>query len=161
MRYEQPLRKKRASFPLMPLYFAYGANMDVAAMAARCPKSRPLGLARLARHRFIVMETGYASVIRDSRMHVHGLLWDLALADTPALDRYEDVRNGLYQKAILPVLREPVGSVRAMVYIGCAARESAPRPGYLESVIAAARALELPGPYISHLERSLPVRGRG
>ncbi len=33
----------------MPLYFAYGANMDVAAMAKRCPSSKPLGLARLPR----------------------------------------------------------------------------------------------------------------
>ena len=30
--------------PAMPLYFAYGANMDVAAMAQRCPNSKPLGL---------------------------------------------------------------------------------------------------------------------
>lgn len=143
----------------MPLYFAYGANMEVAAMAARCPKSRPLGLARLARHRFIIMETGYASVVRDPRTHVHGLLWDLALSDTPALDRYEDVRTGAYKKAVLPVLRAPAGSVRAMIYLGCAAREGAPRPGYLESVIAAAHALGLPAPYISHLESRLPVRG--
>ena len=26
----------------MPLYFAYGANMDVEAMARRCPRSKPL-----------------------------------------------------------------------------------------------------------------------
>ncbi|RYE82539.1 MAG: gamma-glutamylcyclotransferase, partial [Hyphomicrobiales bacterium] len=36
----------------MPLYFAYGANMDIAAMRERCPRSTPLGLARLPRHRF-------------------------------------------------------------------------------------------------------------
>ena len=30
----------------MPLYFAYGANMDRAAMAERCPRSTPLGLVR-------------------------------------------------------------------------------------------------------------------
>ncbi|HEY6732614.1 MAG TPA: gamma-glutamylcyclotransferase, partial [Roseiarcus sp.] len=28
----------------MPLYFAYGSNMDVAAMARRCPRSKALGL---------------------------------------------------------------------------------------------------------------------
>lgn len=140
----------------MPLYFAYGANMDIAAMAARCPKSRPLGLAR---HRFIVMEAGYASVVRDPRTHVHGLLWDLALSDTPALDRYKEVGDGLYRKAFFPVLREPVGSVQALVYIGSSMREGAPRPLYLESVIAAARDLGLPAPYISRLEDLLPTRG--
>lgn len=141
----------------MPLYFAYGANMDVAAMAARCPRSRPLGRARLARHRFIVMETGYASVTRDNRATVHGLLWDLALSDTPALDRYEDVARGLYRKLVLPVLRETTpGSAHALVYVGCAEREGAPRPGYMESVAAAARALTLPTPYVAFLDSLIP-----
>ena len=45
----------------MPLCFAYGSNMDRAAMAVRCPASTPLGTARLARHRFIVTREGYAS----------------------------------------------------------------------------------------------------
>ena len=35
----------------MPLYFAYGANMSVGAMARRCPRSKALGQARLERHR--------------------------------------------------------------------------------------------------------------
>ncbi|PWB82809.1 MAG: gamma-glutamylcyclotransferase [Methylocystaceae bacterium] len=142
----------------MPLYFAYGANMDVAAMTTRCPKSRPLGLARLAGRRFIVMEAGYASVVRDTRTFVHGLLWDLALSDTPALDRYEEVSHGLYRKAVLPVSRRPAGFVQALIYIGSSAREGAPKSGYLENVIASARALGLPALYISHLESLLPTR---
>ena len=48
----------------MPLYFAYGSNMDIAAMARRCPASRPLGIARLARHRFAILQAGYATVVR-------------------------------------------------------------------------------------------------
>jgi hypothetical protein len=35
----------------VPLYFAYGSNMDRAAMARRCPASRVIGLGRLNRHR--------------------------------------------------------------------------------------------------------------
>jgi len=47
----------------MPLYFSYGSNMDVAGMAARCPRSKPLGLARLAHHRLAIMrEEGMESV---------------------------------------------------------------------------------------------------
>jgi gamma-glutamylcyclotransferase (GGCT)/AIG2-like uncharacterized protein YtfP len=145
----------------MPLYFAYGANMDAAAMAVRCPRSRPLGRARLARHRFVVMETGYASVVADGRSHVHGLLWDLALSDTPALDRFEEVGRGLYRKAVLPVLREPVGRAQALVYLGCASREGAPAPGYIESVAAAARRLGLPGAYVAYLESLRPQSVRG
>jgi gamma-glutamylcyclotransferase (GGCT)/AIG2-like uncharacterized protein YtfP len=146
----------------MPLYFAYGANMDTSAMAERCPRSRPLGRARLARHRFIVMETGFASVARDNRAHVHGLLWDLALADAPALDRYEDVARGLYRKLVLPVLRDgTAGAAHALVYVGCAEREGAPAAGYMESVTAAARALALPPPYVAFLESLAPSRAPG
>jgi gamma-glutamylcyclotransferase (GGCT)/AIG2-like uncharacterized protein YtfP len=151
----------RFSPETMPLYFAYGANMDVAAMAGRCPKSRPLGRARLARHRFIVMEGGYASVMRDPRTNVHGVLWDLALADVPALDRFEEVARGLYRKAVQPVLRESAGPASALVYIGCATREGAPRPGYLEGVVAASQEWSLPAPYISYLESLISVRSQG
>ena len=56
----------------MPLYFAYGSNMDRAAMALRCPASKPLGLARLMRHRFFIMASGYASVARDPTRCVRG-----------------------------------------------------------------------------------------
>ena len=144
----------------MPLYFAYGANMDIAAMALRCPKSRPLGRGRLARHRFFVMEAGWASVAPDPRATVHGVLWELDFADVPALDRYEDVGSGLYRKIVQPVLREPVGSARALVYIGAQTREGPAQPGYLENVIAAARERRLPTTYVSYLETFLPDRKR-
>jgi len=148
----------------MPLYFAYGANMDASAMAVRCPKSRPLGRARLARHRFIVMSAslaaGLASVVPDPRASVHGVLWDLAFADVAALDRYEEVARGLYRKTLLPVLREPLGSARALVYVGVATQEGAARPGYLENVIAAARDWRLPQSYLTTLESLLADRKR-
>ena len=135
----------------MPLYFAYGSNMDTAAMARRCPASRPLGLARLARHRFAILQAGYATVVRDPRSTVHGILYDLALADVAALDRYEDIGRGLYRKMIQPVLRKEGGSVRALVYVGAGPSEGRPRPGYIEGVIEAARTAGLPEPYLAFL----------
>jgi gamma-glutamylcyclotransferase (GGCT)/AIG2-like uncharacterized protein YtfP len=145
----------------MPFYFAYGANMDVAAMAARCPKSRPLSRARMARHRFVIAAAGYASVARDPGATVHGVLWDLALGDIPALDRFEEVARGLYRKVTQPVLRERAGAVSALVYVSADAREGAPRAGYLEGVVAAAREWNLPAAYILYLESLIPVRTRG
>ena len=88
----------------MPLYFAYGANMDRAAMAERCPRSTPIGPAMLMRHRLAVMREGWLTVARDPRLRVHGVLWELALADMPALDRFEGVAVGLYVKATQPVI---------------------------------------------------------
>ena len=126
----------------MPLYFAYGANMDVAAMARRCPSSRPIGLARLPRHRWIISADGYATVLRDPRREVVGLLWDLALSDAPALDRFEDVPR-LYRKVTQPVIAA-AGIRRALVYLGRSAEPGRPRPGYLEDVLRAAEAAGLP-----------------
>ncbi len=141
----------------MPLYFAYGANMDAAAMAARCPGSRLIGQGRLNRHRFIVMREGYASVVRDPRATVWGVVWELALADVPALDRYEGVAGGLYTKAYQPITLKG-GAKRALIYLGGSSAQGAPRPGYLESVLAAADAAQLPAPYIMELRGWL--RGR-
>lgn len=142
----------------MPLYFAYGSNMDIAAMAERCPASQPLGPARLPRHRFLINTDGYATVVRDARGTVHGMLWDLALRDVSALDRYEGLARGLYAKVTQSVLTAS-GPRRALVYIARSAAPGVARPGYLESVVAAARAAGLPAAYVASLDGSPPPPG--
>jgi gamma-glutamylcyclotransferase (GGCT)/AIG2-like uncharacterized protein YtfP len=136
----------------MPLYFAYGLNMDAAGMAQRCPKSKPLGPARLPRHRFIITADGYASVIRDPRESVHGVLWDCALADMRTLDKFEELDRGLYVKISQPVVVAG-GSKRALVYVGRTAEPGRPRPGYLEPIIASGRGWGLPEAYLAGLAR--------
>ncbi len=138
----------------MPLYFAYGLNMDPAGMAARCPRATPLGLARLPRHRFIVTRDGYASVIRDPREEVHGVLWDCALADIRALDKFEELASGLYVKISQPVI-VPGGAKRALIYIGRSGEVGKPRPGYMETVVASAKHWAMPAAYITGLNRFL------
>ncbi len=139
----------------MPLYFAYGSNMDRNAMLQRCPASKPVGIGRLMRHRFIVFDEGYASVARDPQRAVWGMVWDLALADVPALDRYESLSTGLYTKAIQPVVTGQ-GPRRAIVYVGRSARPGLPKPGYMEGVIEAATHAGLPEDYVRSLGAWLP-----
>ncbi|SFK18851.1 AIG2-like family protein [Methylocapsa palsarum] len=122
-------------------------------MTRRCPHGLALGPARLARHRFFIMENGYASIARDANAVVHGVLYQLALSDMGPLDRYEEVHNGLYAKITQPVFREKGGPVRALIYVGRESRAGRPAKGYLEAVAAAARAANLPPPYIEFLER--------
>jgi gamma-glutamylcyclotransferase (GGCT)/AIG2-like uncharacterized protein YtfP len=136
----------------MPLYFAYGLNMDPVGMAQRCPHSQALGPARLARHRFIVTRDGYASVVRDPREEVHGVLWDCTLADMRALDRFEELASGLYVKISQPVI-VPGGVRRALVYIGRSGEPGRPKPGYMDAVIAGAKHFGLPADYIAGLNR--------
>ncbi len=142
----------------MPLYFAYGSNLDVAAMTARCPASKPLGVARLPRHRFVVTRDGYASVARDARATVWGLMWDIPFADMPALDRYESVAGGLYVKLMQSVLTAG-GARRALIYAARTSGTEQPRPGYLEGVIAAAHACGLPEDYVREIEAWSPQGG--
>ena len=144
----------------MPLYFAYGANMDIADMAKRAPNSKPLGLARLPRHRFIIMKEGYASVVRDPRAVVHGMLWDLALTDLRPLDKFEGVDRGLYSKINQPVIVAG-GAKRALIYVASSAEPGKPRPEYLESILKAAAEVGLPPAYCKELAgwSATPITG--
>lgn len=144
----------------MPMYFAYGSNMDVKAMAERCPRSTPLGPARLARHRFFIMDSGWASVCADPRRDVHGVLWDLALSDVRELDKYEDIHTGLYKKIMQPVLRGRGVSARALVYVGGSLKSGVAQAGYMEDVLAAARAWSLPETYLRELQSLVPAHAR-
>jgi hypothetical protein len=141
----------------MPLYFAYGSNMDQAAMLQRCPASKAVGIGRLMRHRFLVFDEGYASVVRGPHRVVGGMVWDLALADVPALDRYESLTTGLYTKVVQPVVTAK-GPRRAVVYVGRSAKPGTPLPGYMEGVVEAALHAGLPEDYIRSLSVWLPKK---
>ena len=139
----------------MPLYFAYGSNMDRAAMLGRCPASKPVGIGRLMRHRFMIFDEGYATVVRDPQRAVWGMVWDLALADVRALDRYESLSTGLYAKVVQPVLTAQ-GPRRAIVYVGRSAKPGTPLFGYMEGIVEAAQHAGLPEDYIRSLSVWLP-----
>jgi hypothetical protein len=139
----------------MPLYFAYGSNMDRTAMAQRCPASKVVGAGRLMRHRFFISDDGYASVIRDPQRVVWGLLWDLALADMRALDRYESPSTGLYTKVAQPILMAQ-GARQSLIYMGRSAKPGVPKSGYMEGVVDAAGEAGLPQDYIQSLRTWLP-----
>ena len=136
----------------MPLYFAYGANMDVEAMALRCPASNALGLARLARHRLAIMREGWLTVARDPSANVHGVLWDLALSDVPGLDRFEEVSARLYTKIMQPVIAQG-GPKRALIYVGANAGPGKANAEYIAAVISSARAWRLPAEGVAAYER--------
>jgi hypothetical protein len=136
----------------MPLYFAYGSNMDAGAMARRCPRSKALGLARLERHRLALMREGWLTAVRAPSSAVHGVLWDLALSDIAALDRYENLAQGLYVKLTQPVIAER-GPKRAIVYFGVNSGPGVPRAAYIAEVLAAARSWPLSAEGVEALER--------
>ena len=136
----------------MPPYFAYGSNMDVEAMARRCPRAKPLGLARLARHQLAIMREGWLTAVRDPSSDVHGVLWDASFADMRALDQYEQLASGLYAKAQQPVIGER-GAKQALVYFGANSGPGVAAADYIAGVLAAARHWRLPHEGLNALER--------
>lgn len=137
------------------LYFAYGSNMSRGSMRERCPTAREAGRAILRGYRFVIMANGYASVSPAAGADVHGFLWAIGPRDLAALDDYEDVADGLYRKATLPIVQERM-TIEALVYLGCETREGRPSPDYIALVVAAARDCGLPEDYVAELARFGP-----
>jgi gamma-glutamylcyclotransferase (GGCT)/AIG2-like uncharacterized protein YtfP len=138
----------------MTLYFAFGANMERAAMARRCGAAAPLGPAVLRGWRYVIAE-GYGSVAPAPGAHVCGVLWRLTPRDLAALNIFESLDSGLYRRATLTV---DIGGqrVRALVYVGRKGGKRRAMPGYQERIVAAAQEWRLPARYIAQLRRLAP-----
>ena len=128
------------------LHFAYGSNMDRAAMARRCPTAVVLGPARLDHWRYGIMRAGYASA-------------QPAPGDLAAVNAYESIDSGLYRRHMLTVIHDG-RRVQALVYIAGERAAGRPQPGYQELVVRAACDWDLPDPYIRALAHWLPRRAR-
>jgi hypothetical protein len=131
---------------LLP-YLAYGSNMCRGQMAARCPAARLLGVAALPGRRFLINRQGFATLIAAPSGRAYGLIWALTAADERCLDAYEGVADGEYRKETV-ILAE---HGEALIYIAADATPGTPFPGYLEVILAAARAASLPLAYQAEL----------
>jgi cation transport regulator ChaC len=136
----------------MTLYFAYGSNMQRAAMTRRCPTAHAIGPAALDGYSFFVGIDGWGSVKRNPGATVYGVLWRLSPRDVAALHAYELLHQGLYDVRHLPV-RAGSKRIRAMTYLLRRRAPGKPKPGYVEMIAAAARAWKLPERYIRSVER--------
>ena len=136
----------------MTLYFAYGSNMQRAAMQRRCPGARAMGPARLDDYKFFVGIDGWGSVRPSAGDYVHGVLWRLTPRDIAALHSYELLHKGLYDVHRLPV-RSGTRRVPAMIYLLRRRTPGRPKPGYVEVIAASARGWRLPERYIRSVER--------
>src|SRR3954471_16290001 len=95
---------------LMTLYFAYGSNLNEAAMAHRCPKSRKVGPFKLSRARLVFR--GVADIEYHKTGKCPGGLWEITRECEKALDRYEGVNTGLYQKVYLKARIRDTGQMK-------------------------------------------------
>ncbi|MFQ5992063.1 MAG: gamma-glutamylcyclotransferase family protein [Nitrospiraceae bacterium] len=135
------------------LYFAYGSNMDEQQMSRRCPNAAVVGVATLLGHQLIINTKGFATVVPLDTGVVIGLLWNLARTDEEALDDYEGVGRGLYEKSMVVVQTHDGDKCRALAYVATTSTMGAPWKGYMERIVAAAERHDFPATYVEQLRR--------
>ena len=152
------------TLPAMPLYAAYGSNMDPRQMAERAPHSPMTGIGWLSGWRLafggedLGWEGSLATVVEDALEHVFAVLYDLTDSDERALDGWEG-GLGLYRKLRVRV-QTLDGDRGAWLYALDAYEGGLPSARYLGIMADAAEAAGAPDDYVADL-RSRPCRSIG
>ncbi|WP_414446799.1 gamma-glutamylcyclotransferase family protein [Burkholderia sp. 22PA0099] len=140
------------------LYFAYGSNMSARRLATRTPSARMQTIGSLSGHRLT-----FDKVSRDTsgkcdceytgndEDRVFGVLYTIAYADRPALDKAEGLGNGY--DACEVTVETQAGRILACSY-RATDKDAALKPfeWYKHHVLAGAREAGLPDDYVATLD---------
>ncbi len=154
-----------ATLSRVPLYAAYGSNMDPAQMMQRAPHSPTAMTGWLIGWRLtfggedLGWEGALATVVEDPGSQVFVVIYDVTPEDEKLLDRWEGEDFGLHKKLKLRV-HTLDGSVLAWLYVLDAYEGGLPSARYLGVVADAAEAAGAPEDYVTEL-RSRPCAGIG
>jgi gamma-glutamylcyclotransferase (GGCT)/AIG2-like uncharacterized protein YtfP len=135
------------------LYFAYGSNLDVEQMEARCPGSRPLVRARLDDHRLAFTHLskkwggGAADIVPEQGSSVWGALYEIDREHLERLDRFE----GGYDSLVVRVGSEEGTPYSARTYTVRVKGEFSPTEEYLQKMLRWGSRWGLPERYLSRL----------
>jgi hypothetical protein len=133
------------------LYFAFGSNLNIEAMARRCPKARKVGPFKLSHARLVFR--GVADIEYHKTGKCPGGLWEITRECEKALDRYEGVSTGLYQKVYLKARIRDTGQVKnILVYQMCCDGIMPPDESYLNTIAQGYRDFGLD---LAYLDRAL------
>lgn len=149
----------------MPLYAAYGSNLDPAQMTERCPHSPVYGTGWLEGWRLtfggedLGWEGALATLVQSPGEHVFVGLYDMTEEDARSLDTWEGADTGLYRKLRVRVhLLE--GDKLVWVYVLDGYEGGLPSARYLGVLAQAAENAGAPADYVAEL-RSRPCRSSG
>ncbi|WP_283138563.1 gamma-glutamylcyclotransferase [Rhizohabitans arisaemae] len=149
----------------MPVYAAYGSNMDPKQMAQRAPHSPMRGSGWLPGWRltFAGEDVGWdgalATIVEDALEHVFVVLYDVPEWDESSLDQWEGAHLGIYHKVRLRV-QTLDGEVLAWMYVVDAYEGGLPSARYLGILADAAERAGAPDDYVKDL-RSRPCKSIG
>ena len=149
----------------MPLYAAYGSNLDPSRMGERCPHSplRSTGWLDGWRLTFGGEEHGWdgalATIVEDHFEQVFVAVYDVTDDDVAVLDSWESADSGLYRKTRVRVVTMQ-GEQVAWAYVLDAYEGGLPSASYLGVLADAAEAADAPADYLAAL-RARPCRSSG
>lgn len=140
----------------VPLYAAYGSNMDPAQMMDRAPHSPVAGTGWLLDWRLtfggedVGWEGALATIVEEPGAQVFTVLYDVAPEDEQQLDRWEGSELGLHKKLRMRV-QSLDGPVLANVYVLDAYEGGLPSARYLGMIADAAEAAGAPADYVEKI----------
>ncbi len=148
----------------VPLYFAYGSNLNPRQMESRCPGHRVVGRASLAGYALKVRGYGrdwagaVGTIEPAEGSTVWGAVFELTAAHYATLDEYEGydgpgAATSLYDRVEITVELEGVGPTRCLTYVMRRDPEGLPSSAYRGAILAGLRHHALPPAYIAALER--------
>jgi gamma-glutamylcyclotransferase (GGCT)/AIG2-like uncharacterized protein YtfP len=149
----------------MPVYAAYGSNMEPGQMALRAPHSPLRGTGWLDGWRLtfggadIGWEGPLATVVEDAGHQVFVALYDVTELDARNMDRWEAADLALFRKLRARVATLD-GEVLAWLYVLDDYEGGLPSARYLGLIADAAYAAGAPDDYVAEL-RSRPCRSVG
>ncbi|GAT66578.1 gamma-glutamyl cyclotransferase [Planomonospora sphaerica] len=153
----------------VPVYAAYGSNMDPEQMAQRAPHSPVRGSGWLQGWRLTfggddlsregALDGALATIVEDPDEHVFVVLYDVPEWDETSLDQWEGATRGLYHKVRLRV-QTLDGEVVAWFYVLDGYEGGLPSARYLGILSDAAEKAGAPDDYVKAL-RNRPCTSFG
>lgn len=142
----------------VPLYAAYGSNMDPAQMLKRAPHSPMAGTGWLMDWRLTFggedygWEGALATIVEHPGAQVFTVLYDVSPEDERQLDNWEGAELGMHKKLRLRV-QTLDGPVLAWLYVLDAYEGGLPSARYLGVMADAAEAAGAPEDYVEKLRK--------
>jgi hypothetical protein len=149
----------------VPLYAAYGSNLDPSQMRNRCPHSPFAGTGWLTDWRLtfggeeLGWEGALTTIVEEPGSQVFVALYDITTADQIALDKWESADTGLYRTSKLRVSTLE-GDEVAWTYVLNTYEGGLPSARYLGLIAEAAETAGAPADYVREL-RERPCRSIG
>ncbi|WP_041451207.1 gamma-glutamylcyclotransferase [Hoyosella subflava] len=138
----------------MPLYAAYGSNMDPEQMLSRAPHSPMAGTGWLYGWRLtfggddIGWEGALATVVEDPSSRVFVVLYDVTHEDESSMDRWEGAEMGIHRKLRVRVDINGSEPALAWLYVLDAYEGGLPSARYLGVMADAAEKAGAPAEYV-------------